>query len=243
MWSFEKKREYYQNLLAELEAMLIEKGITPVHLFREPKILSYLVYYPLHHIYCFLRQTNIDKFINRKEREFAHFIRKVGIIRRKKINLLLDSPGDYDYEYPASIGWKPNPRFDEEMKNYRKRLADYEAQQLQLAEKREELLRQPEAGIFRLVMKEYDAAKCSTCAGTGLIPSLRTTSCDCCFKCKGTGKSGYIPDVTAEQARVAKEFKAKLDSLKVPTFSAFPRKKKSVYIRVVHGGQIFITER
>ncbi len=230
-------------MLNELETILIKNGVTPIYLFKNPRVLEYLTYYPLHHIYCFLTQQDINNYINRKERDFVKFIKRLGIIRRKKINLLLDSPSDYEYESPLSIGWKNNPRYEDELKNYRAKLKEYEQQKAIVAEKRKKLLKKPEAKTYLYVMNEFNAAKCPGCAGTGIIPTITKSAGYCCFRCHGTGRSEYRPKVTAELVRVAKEFKERLDSLKEPTFSAFPRKKKSIYIRVIHGGQIFISEK
>lgn len=243
MWLFKKKKEYYKKLLKELETILIKNGVTPIHLFNEPKVLEYLTFYPYNHIYCFLKQKDINSYINEQERVFAKFIKKLGFIRKKSINLLLDTPSDYEYYYPSCVGWRDNTKYEEEIRNYQDKLAEYEEQKKIMAEKRKKLLKKPEFKTYFYVRGEYNKAKCPTCAGTGRIPSIYKKWGYKCYQCKGSGKTGYLPKVTAEQNRIAETFQEKLAGCREPEFTSFPRKKKSIFIRVVHGGQIFIIEK
>ena len=175
--------------------------------------------------------------------DFAKFIKKLGKIRKKTINLLLDTPSDYEYDYPYCIGWKDNPKYKEEVENYKDRLMEYEEQKKILTGKRNKLWEKPEAGTYLYVKEEYDAAKCPTCIGTGIIPAVKKRPGFTCYKCRGTGTNEYLPKVTAKQRQVANKFKKELESLGDPEFSSFPRRKKSIFIRVVHGGQVFIVEK
>lgn len=243
MWSFKKKKEYYERLLKDVETILIKNGVTPIYLFKDPKILSYLTYYPYNHIYCFLTRQDMNKSINEQEKDFARFIKKLGRIREKSINLLLDTPSDYEYYYPSCVGWKDNPKYEEEVKNYKNKLEEYEEQKRGVAEKRKKLWTQPESKTYLYVKEEYNKAKCPKCFGTGIIPAINKRWGYTCHKCGGTGRTEYLPEVTVEQREIANKFKKELESLKDPEFTSFPRKKKSIFIRVVHGGHIFLVEK
>lgn len=243
MWSFKKRKEYYRGLLKEVETVLIKNGVTPIYLFKEPRVLSYLTYYPINHIYCFLAQKDMNFYLNNQGRDFAKFIMKLAKVREKSINLLLDTPTDYEFDYPSCVGWKDNPKYEEEVKNYRFKLAEYEEQKKIAAQKRKQLWEKPEAAIYIHVGDEYNQAKCPDCLGAGIIPAIDKQSGFTCPRCRGTGKTAYRPNVTPEQLRAANRFKEGLDRLKDPEFTSFPRKKKSVFIKVIHGGQIFLVEK
>ena len=215
----------------------------PTSLFKNPKVLNYLTHYPFNHIYCFLAQKDMNKYINEQEKEFARFIIKLGQIRQKKINLLLDTPSDYEYDYPACVGWKNNPKYEEEVNNYQSRLAEYEEQKKRTEAKRKKLLKTPEARVYLYVKDEDKKTKCPSCFGSGRIPSISGKWGYTCGKCRGSGRTEYLPKVIPEQHRIAKEFEKKWHNIKEPGSNFFPRKKKSIYIRVVHGGQIFIIEK
>jgi len=243
MWLFKKKRTYYQRLLNEIEAMLVRNGITPIHLFREPRVLHYLTFYPLNRLYYLLVHADADSAIGPQAREFATFIRKLCLIKKKRINLLLDSPADYEYEYPLSIGWKDNPGYEQELENYQVKVKEYEEVRAARAEEMERLWKNAEARVYSYVRREYERIRCPVCAGTGVIPKIGKLPLVRCYSCKGSGKRVYLPRVTISQKKVAEAFKIKLESLKEPEFTSFPRRKKSVYIRVIYGGQIFLNER
>ncbi|MCK5058044.1 MAG: hypothetical protein KAT34_15425 [Candidatus Aminicenantes bacterium] len=243
MWSFQNKKEYYEKLLNEVETILSKNGVMPTSLFKNPKVLHYLTYYPFNHIYCFLAQEVMNKYINEQEKKFARFIIKLARIRQKSINLLLDTPSDYEYDYPSCVGWKDNPKYEEEVKNYRSRLTEYEDQKKITGAKRKKLLETPEARVYFYVKEEDNKTKCPTCFGSGRIPSISRKPGSTCGKCRGSGRTAYLPKVTPGQRRTAKVFKKKWDNIQDPNFTFFPRKKKSIYIRVVHGGQIFIVEK
>ena len=243
MWLFKQKQMYYQRLLNEIEAMLVRNGITPIRLFGEPRVLHYLTFYPFNHIYNLLVYADADRTIGPKAREFATFIRKLYLIKKKRINLLLDSPTDYEYEYPLSIGWKDNPRYEQELENYQVKVKEYEQIRAALADEREKLWENAEARVYSYVQREYGRIRCPVCTGTGVIPKIDKRPLLCCYSCKGSGKRAYLPRVTSVQKKVAEAFKRKLESLKEPEFTSFPRRRKSVYIRVIYGGQIFLNER
>lgn len=202
-----------------------------------------MTFFPLINIYCFLNQKNINKYINEQERDFAGFIMKLRKIRNKSINLLLDSPADYELDYPSFVGWKDNPKYEEEVKNYKAKLEEHEKRKKIIDEKRKKLWEKPEAGTYLYVKKEDNLAKCPACFGSGRIPSVRKSWGYSCSKCRGTGATRYLPKVTPVQRMAAAEFEKELENLHCPEFSAFPRKKKSIYIRVIHGGQIFLVEK
>lgn len=243
LWLFKKKKEYYDSLLKEIETILTKNSVTPIHLFKDKKILEYLTFFPLINIYCFLNQKNINQYINEQGRDFARFIMKLGKIKKRSINLLLDSPADYEIDYPFCVGWKHNPKYEEEVRNYKIKLEAYEKQKKILDEENKKIWKKPEAETYLFVKKEDNLAKCPSCFGSGRIPSVRRSWGYSCSKCRGTGAALYLPKVTPVQRRTAAGFEKELENLRYPEFSAFPRKKKSIYIRVIHGGQIFLVEK
>jgi DnaJ-class molecular chaperone len=122
-------------------------------------------------------------------------------------------------------------------------LVEYEDQKKIAEAKRKKLLETPEARVYIYVKEENNKSKCPTCFGSGRIPSITKNIGYTCSKCRGSGRTVYQPKVTPEQRRTAKEFEKKWHTVKEPDLNFFPRKNKSIYIRVVHGGQIFIIEK
>jgi hypothetical protein len=243
LWLFKKKKKNYEKLLKEVEAILIKNDVIPIHLFKDKKVLEYLTYFPFNHIYCLLTHKNLNEYIKVEERNFAKFIKKLKKISRKPVNILLDSPSDYEYNFFSCVGWKDNSRYEEEVKNYKTKLAEYEKQKKIIEKRKIKLWEKPEADTYRYVKKEETLAKCPACIGSGKIPSVIRSWGFSCSECRGTGRTAYLPKVTPVQRLKAKEFEKELEKLQDPEFTSFPRKKKSIFIRVVHGGQLFIVEK
>lgn len=188
--------------------------------------------------------VNID--LSLEEKLFVDFILTYRKIRKKKQNFFLDTPPDVSYYDSPPIGRRENPRFEEEMAQYTMKLEEHEHKKEMMEKKREELWRSPEAEIFRYVEKEERSAVCSQCLGTGWKhpeeqegPEVAEIRCPWC---SGTGSSGYTPRVNRDHLRTAETFRAKRKDLEPPAFASFPLKKKSVYIRLTHEGQLFIKQ-
>lgn len=245
MGIFIRRKKVFRGLLGELEQFLISKGITPSHLFKDANLLDYLACVPFNNLLYSFNLTRVKIDLSEEERQFVDFLLKYKRIRQKKINFLLDTPPDRLYYDSPTIGWRENPRYEEEVNQYRMRQLEYEHREEMLERQREELWKSPESEIFRHVEKEDKTALCSYCMGSGRqvavgeknAPELREVECS---RCRGTGGTGYTPRVSPQQRQAAETFRAKLQDLEPPVFSNFPVKKKPVFLRLTYEGQIFI---
>jgi hypothetical protein len=237
----EKKKKVYQQLISDVEILLTKNGVSPIHYFRSQKVLNYLAYYPFGNILCKLALAKSSLQTNEGERQFGIFIQRLKGSRNHRQNLLLDSPSDFrDFNSPC-IGWKQNSRFEEEVKEYNKKSSQYERERGERKERREKLLGSSEGRTYLYVKQEYESIICLECKGKGMIISDKESTS--CSYCGGSGDTGYTPNIVPPQIRVAREVNAQLDSLREPNFSSFPCKRKSVYVRVAYGGQIFIVDK
>ena len=237
-----RRRKKFQALLAELESVLIEKGITPYHFFKDGNLHNYLACIPFNHLLDSMKLTRVNVNLTDEESRFVGFILKYKELRKKKYNILLDTPPDPQYYDSPPIGRRENPRYEEEMEQYRMKLDEYQHQADVLEKKREELRRTPEGEIFEYVENEDGSVVCPQCMGRGTLPAENGSLPAACPQCGGSGSTGYTPKVTEEQRQTAETFRVKLESLKDPVFADFPRKKKQVFIRLTYEGQIFIKE-
>jgi hypothetical protein len=236
-----RRREKFQQLFSQLETLLTSNDVTPCHFFKDTNLLNYLACVPFNNLLHSLNITRVNIHLTVEEKQFVGFILKYRQTKKRKMNLLLDTPPEPQYFDSPPIGWRENPRYEEEMKQYRKKLEEYQRQKEVLERRRKELWKSPGSKIFRYVEKEERAAVCPDCMGSGRMPSSEdSTDTIDCPRCYGKGTSGYTPKVTPHQRQVAETFRTKLDNLNNPVFSNFPCKKKSVFLRVNYDGQIFI---
>jgi len=242
-----RRRRSFQQYLNELETFLTKNGVTPCHMFKDTNLLNYLVCSPFNNLLHSMKVTTVNIDLTEEEKRFVDFILTYRKIRRKKQNFLLDTPSDVQYHDSPIMGRRENPRYEEEMTQYRLKLEEYEYKKEMMEKKREELWRGPEADIYRYVEKEERSAVCSQCLGTGWKrpeeprgPEAEEIKCPWC---SGTGSSGYTPRVNRDQRQAAETFRTKLEDLDAPVFAGFPLKRKSVYIRLTHEGQLFIKSK
>jgi hypothetical protein len=235
MWPFTKRKKFYQKLIKELEDVLKKKDITTSNLFGSDKVLTYLTYFPFNHIFYSLFSGHTSTHIDSSEKKFAAFIRKFKQNRDKRLRISFEEPSNCSFFGISHIGWRDNPQYEKELREYK--LKEEEWKRLkELPEKKIKAHGEtPESKIYTYVKDEDEKTICSTCMGSGIIPSMTQSPGDSCFSCKGTGKTGYTPDVTSEQRRINEAFKAKLEDLKklTPTFPLPPEKRKPVDIYVI----------
>lgn len=257
MGLFTRRIKKTQRLFDDLEHLLTDKNVTPCHFFKDTNVLNYIACIPFNDFLNSLNLTKVNIHLSEEEKQFVNFIVLYKKIRGKKINPLLDTPPDVLYYDSPTLGWRENPRYEEELNRYRMNLADYESQGEMLETKRRELWESIESEIFHYVEQEEGATICAHCLGKGrrlavdadkneYSPAMSEVQADTeiseevCPNCAGTGKTGYVPRVSQEQRKVAEAFREKLENLDEPIFPDFPCKKKPVYIRLTHEGQIFI---
>lgn len=221
-------------MIKELEEILKKKDITTSNLFGSDKVLNYLTYFPFNQIIYSLFSGATSIHISASEKKFAAFIRKFKQNRDKKLRISFEEPSNYSYFGISNIGWRENPKYEEELSEYKQKEEEWK-QQKELPEKKIKAhWETPESKIYTHVKDEDQRTICSTCMGSGIIPSRTPSTSDSCYSCQGTGKTGYTPDVTSEQRQVAEAFKAKLEDLKklIPDFPLPPEKRKPVDIYV-----------
>jgi hypothetical protein len=235
MWPFTIRKKFYQKLIKELEDVLKKKDITTSNLFASDKILDYLTYFPFNHIFSSLFSGFTSTHISPSEKKFVAFIRKFKQNRDKRLRIVFEEPSNCSYFGISNIGWRDNPKYQEELKEYKQKEEEWK-QQKELPEKKIKAHWQnPESKIYNHVKDEDHKTICSACAGSGIIPSKTSSQGDSCSLCQGTGKTAYTPDVTPEQRRIAEAFKTKLDDFKelIPAFPLPPEKRKPVDIYVI----------
>lgn len=262
MGLFTRRIKKIQCIFDELERLLTDKGITPCHFFKDTNVLNYIACIPFNDFLDSLKLTKVNTHLSDEEKQFVNFIVLYKKIHGKKINPLLDTPPDVLYYDSPTLGWHDNPRYEEELNRYRMNLADYDDQGEMLETKRRELWESIESEIFRYVEQEEGATICARCQGKGRrlvgamdavgdefspfmseVPADADVCEEICPDCGGTGNTGYVPRVSPEQRQVAEAFRDKLESLDEPIFPYFPCKKKPVYIRLTHEGQVFIKSK
>ncbi len=242
MGFFKWRREKFRALLKELEALLKAQGITPSHLFGDRNLLNYLACVPFNRLLDSWNLTTVNIDLAPEEMQFVQFILIYRKLKNRKENLLLDTPPDVLYHDSPIIGWRENTRYQEELERYRQRMEEYEYRLKEVERKRRELLESFDGEVFRYVEKEMETTRCSVCGGSG---RRRVTGNDApettllCHQCRGSGKSGYLPRVSQEQRRKAEDFRKRLQAEKEPVFDSFPCKRKPVYLRLTHEGQLF----
>lgn len=254
MGIFTGRIKKFQRIIGELERLLTDKGVTPCHFFKDRNLLNYLACEPFNNLLNSLNLTRVNIHLAEEDKQFVDFVLLYKKIREKKINPLLDTPPDALYYDSPTLGWRENSRYEEELKQYKMRLADYERRGEVMEKKRRELLESVESEIFRYVEQEDRSALCIHCMGQGrrlvvgddcspimseVPPGVEVAEAEC-PSCHGAGSTGYIPRVTPEQREVAEAFREKLERLDEPIFADFPCKKKPVYIRLTHEGQLFV---
>jgi len=238
MWPFTKRKFFYQTLIKELEEILKKKDITTSNLFASDKVLGYLTYFPFNHIFSSLFSGHTGTTISSDEKKFAAFIQKFKQNRNKRLRIAFEEPSNCSYFGISNIGWRDNPKYEKELSEYRQKEEEWR-QQKELPEKKIKAHWQnPESKIYNHVKDEDEKTICSACMGGGIIPSKTSSRGDSCSFCQGTGKTGYTPDVTPEQRRIAEAFKTKLDDFKkrIPAFPLPPEKRKPVDIYVIPHG-------
>ncbi|UCH96997.1 MAG: hypothetical protein JSV88_09140 [Candidatus Aminicenantes bacterium] len=235
MWPFKKRKKHYQKLIKKLEDVLKEKGIAVTNLFTSDKVLTYLAYFPFNHIFYRLFPGDINARIGHKEREFAAFIRKFKKNSDRKLKISFAEPPGRSYFGISQIGWRDNPRYEEELREYELREEEWKRQKDLPERKIKAHWQTPESKIYTYVKEEDEKTICSTCRGSGMIPAMTRSPGHECNSCKGTGETGYFPNVTLEQRQIAEAFEAKLESLKrlTPPFPLPPGKRKPVDIYVI----------
>jgi len=254
MGLFTGRIKKFQRIIGELERLLTDKGVTPCHFFKDRNLLNYLACVPFNNLLHSLDLTRVNIYLAEEDKQFVDFILIYKKTREKRINPLLDTPPDILYYDSPTLGWRENRRYEEELKQYRMRLADYDRRAEILEKKRRDLWECVESEIFRYVEQEDRSAICTRCMGRGrrlavgddnspvmseVPPGMEVSEAEC-PSCLGTGSTGYIPRVTREQREVADAFREKLESLDEPVFADFPCKKKPVFIRLTHEGQVFV---
>jgi len=243
MWLFKSKNHHFKALINELTSFLEENQIQPSSYFYSEKILEYITFFPFNQIYYFLRKNSSNIFLKKEEREFVFFLRKFSMIKSKQVNLLLDTPMEFECEYREPIGRRRNLSYNEELINYKEKLRKFENLKKENAEKKRRLVQHPLFDIYKYVYNELDSTQCIKCQGTGIIPSIFREPGFMCFACNGDGRNNYSPKITKQQISQFLEFKTLMEEISEPTFLNFPQKYISVYIRVIHGGQIFLFEK
>jgi hypothetical protein len=239
MWPFTKRKKFYQELIKELEEILKKKNITTSNLFKSDKVLNYLTYYPFNQIFSSLFSGHTGPPISSSEKKFAAFIRKFKQNRNKRLRISFEEPSNCSYFGISNIGWRDNPKYEEELSEYRLKEEEWK-QQKELPEKKIKAhWETPESKIYTHVKDEDQKTICSNCMGSGIVPSKTHPPGDSCFICQGSGKTGYTPDVTSEQRQIAETFNAKLEDFKklIPDFPLPPEKRKPVDIYVMLGDQ------
>lgn len=228
------------------------KGVTPCFMFKDKNLLNYLACTPFNNLLHSMNISTVNIDLSEEEMLFVNFILTYRKIRKKRQNFLLDTPPEVLSHDSPPLGWRENPRYEEEMEQYRMKLEEYEYKKTMMEKKREELWESPEAEILRYVEKEERSAVCSQCMGTGWKrpeeseepeeTGVEAVDIQCPW-CSGTGNSGYTPRVNRDQRRAAETFRAKLEDVEPPVFANFPLKRKPVFIRVTHEGHLFLKEK
>lgn len=312
-----RRRRKFEKLLNGVENLLIEKGVTPVHYFKDRNLLNYLTCKPFNSLLDSLKLTTVNINLERDEKAFVDFMARFYRLTAKRMNLLLDSPPEKLYFDSPILGWRDNPRYEEELELYRRKLDEYRHKKVILDKKRRELWDSEDGETARHVEKEERAALCPKCGGAGeyipseeeeplpemdpnmgtgarsgaywnndasrftrrpqprmaidngeddsfldtgnaemdpenpgngtakipmdddFVPGEKKTECP---QCGGTGKSGYVPQVTSHQRIIADIFRNKMEALKEPVFTSFPCRKRAVFIRLSYEGQVFIKD-
>jgi hypothetical protein len=238
MWPFTKRKKIYQKLIKELEEILKKKDIATSNLFGNDKVLNYLTYFPFNQIFSSLFSGHTSTPISSSEKKFAAFIRKFKQNRHKRLRISFEEPSNCSYFGISNIGWRDNPKYEEELREYKLKEEEWK-QQKELPEKKIKAHGEtPESKIYNYVKDEDQKMICSTCMGSGIIASKTQSPGDSCYSCQGTGETGYTPDVTSEQRRIAEAFKTKLEDFKkrIPAFPLPPEKRKPVDIYVIPHG-------
>ncbi len=223
---------------------MTDNGATPCFMFKDTNLLNYMICTPFNNFLHSMNVSTINIDLSREEKLFVDFVLKYRKIRKKRRNFLLDTPPDVLFYDSPPMGRRENPRYEEEMAQYRMKLEEYEYKKDIMEKKREELWLSPEADIFRYVESEERTAVCSQCMGTGWIQQEEQDGSEVaeiqCPWCSGTGSSGYTPRINRDQRRAAETFRAKLEDVDTPVFGSFPLKRKPAYIRLTHEGQLFL---
>ncbi|MCP4147675.1 MAG: hypothetical protein GY757_07985, partial [bacterium] len=155
-----KRRQSYQRLLKELEALLIKNSVTPCYLFKETNILNYLTCIPFNSVLNRLKITTVNVNLTEEEKKFVKFIQFFRQARKNSSNLLLETPVPVSHHDSPPIGWRENKSYQKELEQYKIKLEEYQHKKEILDKKKELLWQTPGSEIFEYVQQEERAALC-----------------------------------------------------------------------------------
>ncbi len=207
-----RRRRRFKVYPDQLEMILMKDGVTPVHFFQDRNLLNYMVCAPYNEILHRFKISTVNIDLSEEEREFVNFILLYKKITETKRSLFDSIPSVRTYDSPI-LGWRDNPDYESECEHYKLKYEEYKLKMAFIKKRRREMLESTEGENYLYVESEDE---------------------------KGMWDMEYRPDVTYRQRRKSLIFKERLSQLQDPVFTAFPCKKKSVFLRLTYEGQIFI---